>query len=1171
MRVNSLEKSTAKTPQQMAKADIQIVLQADGKPIDAIIKSTEGLQEAMKKALEESTKLKPSLVNAAATASLFQTLKSAVGSLQGVFSSYTQAFEAAAVANAKLKTIMEQRMNATAEDMKGVKDVISAQKELGVVSGSVQVAGAQQIGTFATQASTLRTLVPAMNNLLAQQKGVNATQEDAVAVGNLFGKALQGQATALRRVGITFSAAEEKMLKHGTESERAALLARIITSNVGEMNKKLAATPTGQMKQLQMAIGGIKAKIGEALVGFGPYLAAASQVSAITASFVQLKTVVTRVGASLANFLVTTKASILAFYAETKVAFADFLATTKASLLALYAEARATGVAHTAMRLLTAAKLAAVSAAKKLYALMAANVWVVAIAAVAALAYAIYKYSAANSESARRQAETNEAFGVAAAAASKEENKLKSLFDALNKAKQGTAAYARAKNSIMEQYGEYIRQIEAEHGKIKKLSDVYELLREKVVAAARARAMEAYVDKKMGETAEERGELVSNIRGVLSKKFHGAFLDHMVQKTLKAIRDGNLSERYIKQFDELQTIAQPGGPSTTQVYNPLRVYAAGMKKLDQRDAQVQADAKAVLSADKSTGNAGANGDPVKNKTYWDNKKKDAQEQLERLDTSKAADRKAAAVLRKQIAGYDKQLEFFSAGSHGGGKSGGGKGGHKVDPKKEEENRQKNEALDAHALTQAQDKEQAAEIKAARERYAVLKQAEIDAKKEGAEKERAQNALDFQKELDQIEEQKVALVEAKRDQAEAVWNATHRKERDKGLRFNRSSITAANFSAEEAAYFDKLQEYALARRAAKDDATTEKYSIGRLEELHTVKELTAAIEKLNTASEKQSGDELYHTQQDIAAYQRKLELMKDGAEWQAKLREAKEIGQLGEREMKIRIRALGIEELQSRIEAIQKRLADTTSPVSPEQRRDLIELANTYKSLQKKAVSAISMVRSAWGGVSSIGNTVESLSNTLRGNASAWQKLSAVLNAVLQMEENFKALNQVMRIFGLVSAANKTIKEQETTATIVNAQAVQTEAQTTIAAATAKTAANKAEATTNVAGAAAKTFNAHAAIPWVGIAAAAALTGVMIATMASLPKFAEGGIAYGPTLGLFGEYAGASHNPEVVAPLDRLRSLIAPQESSGGGSVRFRIEGRDLVGVLSKVSRHNGRN
>ena len=1133
----------------MAKTDIQIVIEADGKPIDAVIKSTEGLKEAMQKAISEATKLKPSLINAAASASLFQSLKSAVGSLQGIFASYTQSYEAAAVANTKLTTVMQERMNATAEDVKGVKDVISAQKELGVVSGSVQVAGAQQIGTFATQASTLRTLVPAMNNLLAQQKGVNATQEDAVTVGNLFGKALQGQVNALRRVGITFSESEKKMLQHGTESQRAAILAQVITNNVGEMNQKLASTPVGKMKQLQMYIGGVKAKIGELVYETGPYLAAASQVAVLASSFAQLRATLGGVWVAVSNFLLATKASILA----------------------LYAEAGAAGTTSTAMRVLTTVKLAAVSAAKKLIAVISANVWLVAAAAVAGLVYALYKFSSANNEAARRQAETNEAFGVAAAAASKEENKLKSLFGALNKAKQGSEAYARAKNSIMEQYGEYIRQIEAEHGKIKNLSDAYELLREKVVAAARARAMEAYVDKKMGETAEERGELVSNIRGVLSKKFHGAFLDHMVQKTLKAIRDGNLSERYIKQFDELQTIAQPGGPSTTQVYNPLRVYAAGMKKLDQRDAQVQADAKAVLSADKSTGNAGANGDPVKNKTYWDNKKKDAQEQLERLDTSKAADRKAAAVLRKQIAGYDKQLEFFSAGSHGGGKSGGGKGGHKVDPKKEEEDRQKNAALDAHALTQAQDKETAAEIKAARERYAVLKQAEIDAKKEGAEKERAQNALDFQKDLDQIDEQTAALLEAKRDQAEAVWNATHRKERDKGLRFDRSTITAANFSTEEAAYFDKLREYARARRAAKDDATTEKYNIGRLEELHTVKELTVAIEKLNTASEKQSGDEYYNTQKTIAAYQRKLELMKDGADWQAKLREAKEIGQLGEREMKIRIRGIGIEELQSRIEAIQKRLADTTNPVSPEQRRDLIELANTYKSLQKKAVSAISMVRSAWGGVSSIGNTVESLSNTLRGNASAWQKLSAVLNAVLQMEENFKALNQVMRIFGLVSAANKTIKEQETTATIVNAQAVQTEAQTTIAAATAKTAANKAEATTNVAGAAAKTFNAHAAIPWVGIAAAAALTGVMIATMASLPKFAEGGIAYGPTLGLFGEYAGASHNPEVVAPLDRLRSLIAPQESSGGGSVRFRIEGRDLVGILQKVHRHNGRN
>lgn len=1140
----------------MAKTDIQIVIEADGKPIDAVIKSTEGLKEAMQKAISEATKLKPSLINAAASASLFQSLKSAVGSLQGIFASYTQSYEAAAVANTKLTTVMQERMNATAEDVKGVKDVISAQKELGVVSGSVQVAGAQQIGTFATQASTLRTLVPAMNNLLAQQKGVNATQEDAVAVGNLLGKAMQGQVTALRRVGITFSESEKKMLQHGTESQRAAILAQVITNNVGEMNQTLASTPVGKMKQLQMYIGGVKAKIGELVYETGPYLAAASQVAVLASSFAQLRATLGGVLGAVSNFLLATKASILA----------------------LYAEAGAAGTTSTAMRVLTTVKLAAVSAAKKLIAVISANVWLVAAAAVAGLVYALYKFSTANSESARRQAEANEAVGVAAAAASKEESKLNALFSALNKAKQGTEAYAQAKNSIMDQYGEYIRQIQKEHGEIKDLAKMYDLLREKVVAAARARAMQVYVDKKMEGTAETRAELVKQLRGTLSTVFHGGNINNQLNEVLRNIDSGaEIREHYVKQFDKVITSGAPNTVVSQRIFNPFRDLVQKLRSLNGYEKQVRADADAALGVSPPPSSGNKKEKAPQNKAYWENLKKSAQDDLDNKDMSSATGRKEAAELRKKIAYYDKQLEFFSVGSHsggkggkGGGSKGGHKGGHKVDPVKAEEDRQKNAALDAHALTQAQDKEQADEIKAARERYAVLAQAEIDAKKEGAEKERAQNALDLQKELDQIDEQTAALLEAKRDQAEAVWNATHRKERDKGLRFNRSTITAANFSADEAAYFDKLREYARARRAAKDDATAEKYNIGRLEELHTVKELTAAIEKLNSASEKQSGDEFYNTQKTIAAYQRKLELMKDGAEWQAKLREAKEISQLGEREMKIRIRALGIEELQSRIEAIQKRLADTTSPVSPEQRRDLIELANTYKSLQKKAVSAISMVRSAWGGVSSIGNTVESLSNTLRGNASAWQKLSAVLNAVLQMEENFKALNQVMRIFGLVSAANKTIKEQETTATIVNAQAVQTEAQTTIAAATAKTAANKAEATTNVAGAAAKTFNAHAAIPWVGIAAAAALTGVMIATMASLPKFAEGGIAYGPTLGLFGEYAGASHNPEVVAPLDRLRSLIAPQES-GGGSVRFRIEGRDLVGVLSKVSRHNGRN
>lgn len=77
--------------------------------------------------------------------------------------------------------------------------------------------------------------------------------------------------------------------------------------------------------------------------------------------------------------------------------------------------------------------------------------------------------------------------------------------------------------------------------------------------------------------------------------------------------------------------------------------------------------------------------------------------------------------------------------------------------------------------------------------------------------------------------------------------------------------------------------------------------------------------------------------------------------------------------------------------------------------------------------------------------------------------------------------------------------------------------------------------------------------------ATAIGGVM-AAFAAIPKFAKGGIAYGPTLGMFGEYAGASGNPEVVAPLDRLRDLIQP----GGGTTVIMPAGVEIDGYKLRV-------
>lgn len=86
-----------------------------------------------------------------------------------------------------------------------------------------------------------------------------------------------------------------------------------------------------------------------------------------------------------------------------------------------------------------------------------------------------------------------------------------------------------------------------------------------------------------------------------------------------------------------------------------------------------------------------------------------------------------------------------------------------------------------------------------------------------------------------------------------------------------------------------------------------------------------------------------------------------------------------------------------------------------------------------------------------------------------------------------------------------------------------------------------------------------------IAAGFALKGQINKKRSTGPKeFADGGIISGPTLGLMGEYPGASRNPEVVAPLDKLKSLMG----EGGGTLEARISGNDLLILMNKAGRTN---
>lgn len=215
--------------------------------------------------------------------------------------------------------------------------------------------------------------------------------------------------------------------------------------------------------------------------------------------------------------------------------------------------------------------------------------------------------------------------------------------------------------------------------------------------------------------------------------------------------------------------------------------------------------------------------------------------------------------------------------------------------------------------------------------------------------------------------------------------------------------------------------------------------------------------------------------------------------------------------------------------------------------------NVYEDISKK-----DLAKQALGDVGSINSSLMSTVDTLQSFSEmdnpflVFDGLIGIAQNIMNVCEMADSLSKTMRTLAAVSKATTM---QEVSDSLMKAEADGTEA-----------AASTAAATANV-------YKAHSAIPWVGVAIAATMVEAMIASIVAsknkVPKFANGGIISGPTIGLMGEYGGAVNNPEVVAPLDKLRSMLLDNDMKGG-NVRFEIEGRTLVGLMKKENNLSSR-
>lgn len=308
-----------------------------------------------------------------------------------------------------------------------------------------------------------------------------------------------------------------------------------------------------------------------------------------------------------------------------------------------------------------------------------------------------------------------------------------------------------------------------------------------------------------------------------------------------------------------------------------------------------------------------------------------------------------------------------------------------------------------------------------------------------------------------------------------------------------------------------------------------------EEADTIQKIAVNIkllqEELETATLKKA-----------AAINRSIEM------WKQKREEIEKAGT----DKTINIGAANIDDFEENISTLQNRLKKASIEEAADINRQIKLWEKKKEAIQNagESVKKGEQLSNGWNSLKSIGSSINSITSALEGNSSAWEKLTAVIDGTISTIQGISAVIGVIKALTAASSA----------------QAAQ---------APATIAANQAVASSNVGVAATGAMAAHSWMPFVGIALGVAAVATMLATLSSakssVPKFAKGGIAYGTTLGIFGEYAGASNNPEVVAPLDRLRSLLDLGNGSGGGKVEFKISGRSLVGVLAKENHRASRN
>ena len=1148
--------------------------------------NAEEMGRVIRSVQNEAERLKRDVLTWSEAAQAVSVLQNAIGELQGVFKDLTEAYQVQLVAETQLETIMRQRMNSTDEEIQHIKNLCSAQQELGVIGDEVQLSGAQQMATFLKQKESLDVLIPAMNNLIAQQNGLNATNQDAVCIGNMMGKAMQGQTAVLQRVGITFDEAQAHVLQYGTESERAAMLAEVITANVGNMNAELAKTDAGKQKQLENTLGDIKEKLGSMVQGAMPFVTITAQAMICVAGCIKLITSIQALGAAFS------------------------LTAIKGALLAVHE-----GIVAGAQRILsmsgyTAAggTLALSAAVTVLYGALTMGLSVV-ITGIIGLFTNMGDEAEDTAESVDQLKESEDAFSQASSNMKAEldveisrlaslihnhENASKKVSE-LNKKYGESFGYHRTAaewyDTLIEKSKVYCAQMGYEaQAKVLSSQIAAAQLEKESKEAERRQLGQQYMDTK-GEVhynwENAKGgkdyytQLGSDINEITSKvnslqKQYDSAIRHMVdaQKQLDQSRKStklvntnlkaSTTEELKQEIEEKQQdVARLKGDATAERQRLNKEIGRMQKEVNRREAINKREQGVKTNSTKTTSKTEK---PVRVVKSLDDVNKNISYYEAQLKKTDKADTAKIQKLTRLIAKYKELGAVIQA---------------EIDYAKRPKELNTLEKIDAELQYQQQLRKKASNEKLAGidseiKRLNTLRTAFEDSSHVALRLDEIKTYEQLDNEIAFYTKKLKTATDTERTQIQQQINAL--------------------------GDLKKKWDETLAGLKAPED----------ISRLNTMEKLDEAITYYQAKQKKASGEEISSIGETIVALEQKREALNRMTRLPEMNAETAKLDGMDAKELKMELKVMGLDGVKKRIKELQDMLRDTKHPLDKSQRSEVEKLIGSYGQYEKVLRKSDVHLTDLWGDAKGVAGGITSMTNALEGGRNAWETLTGVVDGAIQIFQSIAGIVDIVKALTGVTQASAA-------ASGVKASATATETAATTSH-TAATAADTAATITNTAAkggmaiASATASGASMPFPYNVVAIAAGVAAV-VAALASISgafanggivggsspsgdkllarvnsgemilngaqqsrlfnfingvtPFADGGIVYGPTLSIMGEYAGARSNPEVIAPLNKLKSIIG-DGGNGGGRLEARLRGRDIVLAMANETRINRR-